>query len=423
MKSLSVASSERPESRRKPTGIDQVARRVVRSRLEQLRDGQVVVSENGRNESFGHLTDEMPLTTLLTIHDPRFYSEVAYGGPVGAAEAWIHGDWSCDELVNLVRILLRNRHVLEDMNRGTALLSWPLRTIAHRLNRNTRTGSRRNVAAHYDLGNEFYALWLDRTMMYSSAVFERPEMSLEEASVAKLDRICRKLGLSAADRVLEIGTGWGGFAVHAARHYGCHVTTTTISRRQYEYVTERIRRAGLEDRIELLLCDYRDLEGRFDKLVSVEMIEAVGWEFQRTFFEKCSGLLLPHGQMLLQSITIADQNFDRYRNRVDFIRRHVFPGGCLTSVTAMLGLLTRATDLRVVHLEDIGPHYARTLKHWRSRFEAALDRIRALGFDDEFIRMWRYYFCYCEGAFLERVIGDVQMHLVKPGASADVVGF
>lgn len=423
MKSLSVASSERPESRRKPTGIDQVARRVVRSRLEQLRDGQVVVSENGRNESFGHLTDEMPLTTLLTIHDPRFYSEVAYGGPVGAAEAWIHGDWSCDELVNLVRILLRNRHVLEDMNRGTALLSWPLRTIAHRLNRNTRTGSRRNVAAHYDLGNEFYALWLDRTMMYSSAVFERPEMSLEEASVAKLDRICRKLGLSATDRVLEIGTGWGGFAVHAARHYGCHVTTTTISRRQYEYVTERIRRAGLEDRIELLLCDYRDLEGRFDKLVSVEMIEAVGWEFQRTFFEKCSGLLLPHGQMLLQSITIADQNFDRYRNRVDFIRRHVFPGGCLTSVTAMLGLLTRATDLRVVHLEDIGPHYARTLKHWRSRFEAALDRIRALGFDDEFIRMWRYYFCYCEGAFLERVIGDVQMHLVKPGASADVVGF
>lgn len=423
MKSLSLVSGEFVESRRRPSGVGPFARRAVSSRLERVRNGQIVVCEDGRHRSFGTLTDEMPLTTLLTVHDSRFFTEVAFGGDIGAAEAWIRGYWSCDELVNLVRILLRNRHVLDRLNAGAALLSRPVRKILHRLNRNTLSGSRRNIAAHYDLANDFYALWLDRTMMYSSAVFERPDMTLEEASVAKLDRICRKLRLSPADRVLEIGTGWGGFAVHAAKHYGCHVTTTTISSRQYEYVAERIRREGVEDRIELLQCDYRDLRGRFDKLVCIEMIEAVGWDYQPLFFQQCSRLLEADGEMLLQAITIADQNFDAYMNRVDFIRRYIFPGGCLTSVTAMLDLLTRATDLRVVHLEDIGPHYARTLQLWRERFESRLDRIRALGFDEQFIRLWRYYLCYCEGAFLERVIGDVQMHLVRPRARADVIGF
>jgi cyclopropane-fatty-acyl-phospholipid synthase len=421
MKTVSAGARGIPGKRRKPSGFDQFARRAVRARMELVKDGQIVVCENGRHETFGALTDEMPLTTLLTLHDPRFYPEVAFGGVVGAAEAWMQGYWSCDELTNLVRILLRNRHVLTDMNSGAAVFSRPVQKILHRLNRNTRAGSRRNVAAHYDLGNEFYALWLDRTMMYSSAVFERADMTLEEASVAKLDRICRKLALKPGDRILEIGTGWGGFAIHAAKHYGCHVTTTTISRRQYEYAGDRVRREGLKDRIELLSSDYRDLTGRYRKLVSIEMIEAVGWEYQQRFFEKCSELLEPDGEMLLQSITIADQNFESYRDSVDFIRRYVFPGGCLTSVTSMLQMLTAATDLRVVHLEDIAPHYARTLKLWRERFEASLDRLRMLEYPETFLRMWHYYLCYCEGAFLERAIGSVQMHLVKPRACPDVV--
>ncbi len=423
MKSLSVGSGEFLDRRRKPSGFDQFARRAVRSRMQLIQNGQLVVCENGRHDAYGSLTDEMPLTTLLTIHDPRFYPQVAFGGVIGAAEAWMHGYWSCGELTDLVRILLRNRYVLTNLNAGAAALARPLQRMLHRLNRNTRAGSRRNIAAHYDLGNDFYALWLDRTMMYSSAIFERADMSLEEASVAKLDRICRKLSLGPGDRVLEIGTGWGGFAVHAAKHYGCHVTTTTISRRQHAYAREKVLREGLNDRVDVLDLDYRELEGRYDKLVSVEMIEAVGWEYQELFFRKCSDLLTADGEMLLQSITIADQNFDSYRASVDFIRRYVFPGGCLTSVTSMLQFLTSATDLRLVHLEDIAPHYARTIRHWRERFEANLDPVRALGYPEEFVRMWQYYLCYCEGAFLERVIGNVQMHLVKPRARPDVVVF
>ncbi len=421
MKTLSVGSSEFLESGRKPSGFDQFARRAVRARLERVRNGQIVISEQGRHEAFGDLTDDMPLTTLLTIHDPAFFSEVAFGGPIGAAEAWIQGLWSCDELTSLVRILLRNRDVLNDMNRGAALLTRPVQRFLHRANRNTRSGSKRNIAAHYDLGNDFYSLWLDRTMMYSSAVFERPDMTLEEASLAKLDRVCRKLALQPGDRVLEIGTGWGGFAVYAAKHYGCHVTTTTISEEQYAYAKERVRKECLDDRVEVLQKDYRDLAGKYDKIVSIEMIEAVGHEYQARFFSRCSELLHPHGQMLLQSITIADQHFDAYVGSVDFIRRYVFPGGCLTSVTSMTDMLTRGTDMRVVHLEDIGPHYAQTLRVWRERFSARLDEVRAMGFGEEFIRMWLYYLCYCEGAFIERAIGNVQMHLVKPLARPDVV--
>ena len=423
MKTLSAGSGELLETARSPAGLGSWARRAVRARLERVRNGQVVVCENGRHETFGSLTDEMPLTTVLTIHDSRFYSDVARGGVLGAAEAFMRGYWSSNELTNLVRILLRNRHVLTAMNSGTAALVRPAQKLLHRLNRNTRAGSRRNIAAHYDLGNAFYALWLDRTMMYSSAVFERPDMSLEEASVAKLDRICRKLKLAESDRVLEIGTGWGGFAVHAARHYGCLVTTTTISRAQYEYARQRVRSEGLEGRVEVLERDYRDLDGRYDKLVSIEMIEAVGHDYQRRFFEKCSSLLQPHGEMLLQAITIADQHFDAYVRSVDFIRRYVFPGGCLTSVTSMLALLTGATDMRLVHMEDIGPHYARTIALWRERFDARIDAVRSLGYPDEFVRMWQYYLSYCEGAFLERAIGNVQMHVVKPLARPDVVSF
>lgn len=416
MKSVSIDSPEFLESSNKPTGLDALARRVVRARLESLRNGQIVVSENGRHETYGDVTSDLPLTVQLTIHDPRFYSDIAFGGAVGAGESYIHGRWSCDELTALVRILVKNRDVLLDMDSGTARLTRPLQKMFHWYNRNTRNGSRRNIAAHYDLGNDFYGLWLDERMMYSSAIFEHADRSLEAASVAKLDRICRKLKLSPDDHVLEIGTGWGGFSIYAAENYGCRVTTTTISSQQHDYARDVIAKAGLEQRITLLQSDYRDLESQYDKLVSIEMIEAVGHEFHDTYFSKCCELLKKDGLMLLQAITIADQHYERAKKTVDFIKRYIFPGGCLTSVTAMSDTLTRVTDMRIVDLEDIGPHYATTLRRWHERFSDSIDQVRGMGFSEEFIRMWQYYLCYCEGAFMERAIGNVQMLMMRPDA-------
>ena len=420
MKTLSIGSSEFLEGTRKPSGLDSLARRVVRSRLAEMRHGRLVLCENGREEVFGDVSEDCPLTARLIVNDPRCYSEVAFGGSIGAGEAYIHGYWSTDNLTNVVRIFVRNRDVLANMESGAALVTRPFQKLFHWLHRNTQKGSQRNIAAHYDLGNEFYRLWLDRRMMYSSAFFECPGMSLDAASTAKLDRICRKLALGPDDHVIEIGTGWGGFAIYAAAQYGCRVTTTTISRQQYEYAKGEIERAGLAGRITLLLRDYRELEGEFDKLVSIEMIEAVGYQYHDTFFRKCAELLKPRGEMLLQSITIADQYYEQAIKGVDFIKRYIFPGGCLTSVTAMAASLTRVTDMRVAHLEDIGPHYATTLKRWHDRFFASIDKVAKLGFSDEFVRMWQYYLCYCEGGFIERTIGNVQMHVIKPDARPPV---
>jgi cyclopropane-fatty-acyl-phospholipid synthase len=416
MKLVSIDSPEFLAASKKPTGLDALARRAVRARLESLRVGQIVLSENGHHESFGELTDQLPLTAQITVHDPRFYSEVAFGGSIGAGEAFIQGYWSCDELTTLVRILLRNRDVLMGMDTGAAVFTRPIQKLFHWFNRNTRNGSKRNISAHYDLGNEFYGLWLDERMMYSSAVFERPDMSLDAAAVAKLDRICRKLRLSPQDHLLEIGAGWGGFAIHAASHYGCRVTTTTISDQQFDYAEAAIAKAGLQDRITLLRSDYRDLDGQFDKLVSIEMIEAVGHEYHDTYFQKCCDLLRPDGQMLLQAITIADQYYEQAKKSVDFIKRYIFPGGCLTSLTAMSETMTRVTDMRVIDVEDIGPHYAETLRRWHDRFFDRIDRVREMGFSEEFIRMWQYYLCYCEGGFIERSIGNVQMLMMRPDA-------
>ena len=416
MKDISIDSDDYLVPTRKPTGLDKLARKVIRSRLGEVRSGRISITEGRETASFGSPDARVPLSAHITVKDPRFYSEVAFGGTIGSGEAWIHDYWECDDLTALVRILLRNLHVLHNLDSGTAMLTRPLQRLFHWLNRNTQEGSRRNIAAHYDLGNDFYALWLDRTMMYSSAVFPRPGMTLEEGSVAKLDLICRKLALTEKDRVIEIGTGWGGFAIHAARNYGCHVTTTTISREQHAWAAQAIRDAGVEDRVTLLLEDYRDLDGQYDKLVSIEMIEAVGHEYHDTFFRKCAALLKPDGQMLLQAITIADQQYDRYKRNVDFINRYIFPGGCLTSITGMTDTMTRVTDMRAVHIEDIGPHYARTLELWRERFFAAVDDIRSLGYSDEFVRTWHYFLAYCEGGFAERAIGNVHMLIMRPDA-------
>ncbi len=423
MRPVSIDSPEFMRRSAKPAGLDKLARNLVHSRLKKIQTGQIVITESGQHTIYGQVTDEVPLTAHLTVENPRFYRDVAFGGEIGAGEAYIHGYWTCGDLSNLLRILLRNRDVLEAVDSGAALLNKPLQKLLHFFNRNTQEGSRRNIAAHYDLGNDFYRLWLDEKMMYSCAYFDSADTSLEDASTEKLDRICRKLDLSPEDSVIEIGTGWGGFAIHAARNYGCHVTTTTISKQQFDSASEAVRNAGLEDRITLLFDDYRDLTGTYDKLVSIEMVEAVGHDFHDTFFRKCCELLKPDGQMLLQSITIADQKYDQYKTDVDFIKRYIFPGGCLTSVTDMSRTMTAHTDMRVIHLEDIGPHYATTLRRWHDRFFVQLDKIKQLGYSNEFIRMWQFYLCYCESAFIERAIGTVQMVIMRPGARRDSISY
>lgn len=400
----------------KSAGFNNLARCIVLSRLARLSDGQIIVTEGTELTTLGSLTEDFPNAMQLYVLDPKFYSDIAFGGAIGAAEAYMRGYWICNELVDLLRILIRNRDVLEQVDSGLALLSAPLRKAFHALNKNTRKGSRKNIAAHYDLGNDFYKLWLDPKMMYSCAYFDKPDTPLQTAATEKLDRICRKLDLSAGDSVIEIGTGWGGFAIHAAKYYGCRVTTTTISEQQFDYAKQAVKAAGLEDRITLLLQDYRDLQGNFDKLVSIEMIEAVGHEFHDRFFKKCRDLLKPDGQMLLQAITIADQRYDQYKTSVDFINRYIFPGGCLASVTDMSRTMTTHTDMRVIHLEDIGPHYATTLHHWHDRFLVRIEDVRKLGYSDVFLRMWQYYLCYCESAFIERATGTVQMLIMRPDA-------
>jgi cyclopropane-fatty-acyl-phospholipid synthase len=316
----------------------------------------------------------------------------------------------------MVELFICNRTHLEKTGLGKRWITRPLQLIQQFLTRNTLKGSRRNIEAHYDLGNDLFRLFLDQTMMYSCGIFENSKTTLQEASEAKLERICQKLQLKPTDHVLEIGTGWGGFAIYAATHYGCRVTTTTISREQYEFALERVREAGLAGQISVLFDDYRHLHGQYDKLESIEMIEAIGHQYFDTYFKKCTELLKPQGMMLLQTITIADQRYRAAKRSIDYIQRFIFPGGCLPSVAALSDVIARKTDMRIFHLEDIGPHYARTLRHWRERFFRNIEKVRALGYPERFIRMWEYYFCYCEGGFRQQSIGTVQLLLTRPAA-------
>ena len=380
--------------------------------LGRLQRGAITLVDGGRCVRYGPAGADLHAT--VRVHDARFYREIALDGSIGAGEAYMQGWWSTDDLTALMRILVRNLHLVDGMEGGFARLAAPLRKALHWLNRNTRGGSRRNIAAHYDLGNEFFALMLDPSMMYSCAVFEDASMTLAEAQAARLDLVCTKLDLQPGDHLLEIGTGWGGMAIHAAKHYGCRVTTTTISRRQHELATARVAAAGLSGRVSLLLEDYRDLRGSYDKLVSIEMIEAVGHAFYDVYFQRCAELLRPGGLMLLQAITIADQRYESARRSVDFIQRYIFPGSCIPSITAMAQSITQASDMRLIDLEDIGPHYATTLAHWRQNFMRNIDAVRGLGYPESFIRMWEFYLCYCEGGFAERALGDVHMLLARP---------
>ena len=352
----------------------------------------------------------------LRVSDLSAYLDIANGGTIGAAEAYMAGKWTVSDLPGIVRLLVANREVMNRLESGMARFGSAFLKLAHWYHRNTRTGSRRNVHAHYDLGDPLFQLFLDPTMMYSSAVFPHPEASLEDASLHKLDLICRKLDLRPEDHLLEIGTGWGGLAVHAARNFGCRVTSTTISPNQFAFATERVREAGLRDRVTILRDDYRELTGQFDKLVSVEMIEAVGHRYLDSYFRVCSERLKPQGRMLLQSIIIADRHFEQAKRSVDFIQKYIFPGGALPSTGSMLSSANRVTDLQLTSLHDIGLDYARTLHHWRDRFMSRLADVRRLGYPDEFVRMWEWYLAYCEGGFLERAISAVQLVFDKPGS-------
>jgi len=410
-----IIPSEAPAlSELKERKLDRISRQAVLSLLSKLKHGRITIIENNHRQSFGEASQTSALQAEISVHHSQFYSRILFGGSIGAAEAYMERLWSADDLTAVMRILALNQKAFADMEKGLVRLTAPFYKFYHYVRKNTKAGSRKNILAHYDLGNDFYALFLDQTMTYSCGIFEREDSTLKEASEAKYDRICRKLQFAAGDRILEIGTGWGGFAVHAASNFGVQVTTTTISEEQHQFAQNRIKAAGLEDRITLLKKDYRDLSGKFDKLVSIEMIEAVGHHFYPAFFQTCSRLLNDDGLMALQAITIGDQIFDRHKRSVDFIKRYIFPGSCIPSITAISHAIAKATDLRLIHLEDITPHYARTLHEWRQRFFANIDKVREMGYSETFIRMWQYYLCYCEGGFAERYIGDVQMLFAKP---------
>lgn len=400
------------------TAAVRLARRGVHDVLASITAGRLQLQDPLGSFHFGVAQTAAPSALVpdvaLHIHDLSAYLDIATGGTVGAAEAYMAGKWTVSDLPGVMRLLVINREVMNRLESGMARLGGALLKVAHWYHRNSRAGSRRNIQAHYDLGNELFELFLDPAMMYSSAVFPRPESSLEEASLHKLDLLCRKLDLRPTDHLLEIGTGWGGLALYAAQNFGCRVTTTTISRNQFDFATERVRKAGLGDRITVLSEDYRDLTGTFDKLVSVEMIEAVGLNFLDSYFRICSARLKPAGRMVLQSIIIADRNYEQARHSVDFIQKYIFPGGALPSCGAILSSVSRVTDLQLTNLHDIGFDYARTLQIWRKRFLQRLPAVRRLGYPDEFVRMWDWYLAYCEGGFLERAISAVQVVLDKP---------
>jgi len=414
----SMREQARPRNA-KARWIDRRARSLVLRRLGALREGRLEVRDAMGVELLG----EGATVDSLHVHDLRTYTMMVTRGSLGAAEAYLRGWWRSDDLTGLLRLFVRNIDTANALERGVARLAAPLAKLGHLLRRNTRAGSRKNIHAHYDLGNALFELMLDETMTYSCGVFTSPHATLRAAQVEKLDRLCRKLRLRPGDHLLEIGTGWGSMALHAAERYGCRVTTTTISREQRDYATRRIEAAGLSDRIDVQLTDYRDLDGAYDKLVSIEMIEAVGYAYLDTYFAKCAALLKRDGAMAIQAITSNEQTYDRTRRSVDFIQRYIFPGSHCPALSAMTRSIGRATDLRVQHVEEIGPHYATTLRRWRERFFDRIDGVCRLGYDERFVRMWDYYLSYCEAGFAERFIGDVQIVLTKPRCGFDATRF
>ncbi len=412
-----------------PSTRQRWARSLVHSHLQKMQRGQLVLNEpDGTTHTFGgtntaqpHNTDDatandrfQPVEAVINLHNPAAYTAIAFNGVVGAAEGYMDDHWSTPDLLAVIRFFVSNISALKKMDSERSAGNRVALNLLSRVTRNSLTGSRKNISAHYDLGNDFFELFLDPTMMYSAALFNDQDITLQQASTAKLQHICEKLELKPTDHLVEIGTGWGGMAIHAASHFGCRVTTTTISKQQHDYTKKLVTERGLEDKITVIMRDYRELEGQYDKLVSIEMIEAVGHKYFSSYFKKCSELLKPHGLMLIQAITITDQRYDQARKSVDFIQRYIFPGGCLPSLSVIANHVATVTDMGVVTVSDMSQDYAKTLRCWREAFESRTEQVRALGFDERFIRMWLYYLCYCEGGFMERVINSTQVVIAKP---------
>lgn len=414
MNEVSIRTLRLPQTRSARVG-EKIAREAIFRLLGKLEVGSLTLHEGQSSHHFGSVGNLHEPQAEVHIHSPAAYAQMLTGGSIGSGEAYMKGYWSSPDAMEVARMFSANLVLLNSFDASQSIFVKLALKVAHRLNRNTHKGSQLNIAAHYDLGNEFFRLFLDPTMMYSSALFPDKSITLESASETKLDELCQQLELKPDDHLLEIGTGWGGMAIHAAKNYGCLVTTTTISQEQYEFASARVAEEGLESQITLLCEDYRALTGEYDKLVSIEMIEAVGHDFYQDYFRICSGLLKPNGKMVIQAITMADQRYKEARDSVDFIKRYIFPGGCLPSVAVMAQHIARDTDMQIVHLRDITNDYAETLAHWRHRFLANLEMVRGMGFSEEFVRMWDFYLCYCEGGFRERVISTVQLAFAKPG--------
>ncbi len=406
------SSSIRVEGTVKTNWKHAAAKKALLKLLSKITHGSLTLQDNDESYQFGNLNSD--LKAHVVVNDPRLYWNMLSGGTIAAGESYFNSQWDSPDVTKVIRVMVRNSALIDTIDHRFSGLSQLVQRFSHFANRNSQSQSKKNIVAHYDLGNDFYKLFLDETMMYSSAVFKNPDDTLYQAQIQKLDDICQRVQLKPGDKVIEIGTGWGGFAIHAAKHYGVHVSTTTISDAQHAYAKAQIEKEGLTDKITLLKEDYRNLEGKYDKLVSIEMIEAVGHQFLPTFFQTCNDLLKPNGKMLIQAITIADQRYDRYRKQADFIQKYIFPGGFLPSVQVMNQNIAKHTDLKVSSLDDIGLDYAMTLKHWSDRLKLAKDKLSGLGLDQTFYRMWQFYFYYCEGGFRERLISTVHLTAEKP---------
>jgi cyclopropane-fatty-acyl-phospholipid synthase len=394
-----------------------IYQRIVFSVFEKFKKGTLHLTlPDGNTYLIGESNE---VTCSIHIKNNNFFKRCVLYGDIGFGEAYVDGDWDTDDVTSVIKWVILNVEssgVLSGTKTKSILanLLKPINRMIHKFNSNTKTGSQKNISYHYDLSNDFYKLWLDKSMTYSCGIFETKDSSLYESQQLKYQKLCEDLALKETDHVLEIGCGWGGFAEYAATNYGCRITGVTISKEQLKFAKERIKNAGLEDKVDLRFQDYRDIDGKFDKIVSIEMLEAVGAEFYPKFFEKCSSLLKPEGLLSIQVITSPDSRFESFRKGVDWIQKYIFPGSLLPSTTALNEAALKTSDFQLYHLRDIGPHYARTLKEWRVRFFNRHEEIKKLGFDEKFSRMWNYYLCYCEAAFISRNISDIQITYIRP---------
>lgn len=415
MKSIASVSKQTQLTKQASSGIvDRVAKSLLLKVLAKLQKGHLTIDDHGECYSFGEPQERASVIAHIQVNHQSAYRQVLLNGTIGSGEAYMQGLWWSPDLTQVIRIFVMNMQVVSEMDSGWNKALQFAANIGHRLRANSKSQARLNIAAHYDLGNDFFKLFLDDTMLYSAAIFPKADTSLQQASEYKMRHICERLSLTSKDHLLEIGTGWGGMAVFAAKHFGCKVTSVTISQEQYQHACEWVAKEGLGELVEIQLKDYRDVTGQFDKLLSIEMIEAVGYQFYSEYFSQCSRLLKPTGKMLIQAITIADQRYHAEKDNADFIQAYIFPGGCLPSIEVITKHVRKDTDMQMIGLEDITFHYAKTLKLWRERFFANIDQVRGQGFDDLFIKMWEFYLCYCEGGFEERVISTSQILLAKP---------